>query len=172
MLLKVKQMSDHEFNSILTENADYLKPFAFNLTKDQEKAKDLVQETLHRALVNKEKYHAGTNLKAWIYTIMRNIFINDFRKNSRYNIVHDTSENSFLLNNIKSTGNSAEVNLALKDIWRFINQLPDIFRNPFVMYYEGYKYNEIAEVLTLPLGTIKSRIHFSRKMLREQILKS
>lgn len=164
-------MSDIEFNNILEANANYLNPFAFKLTHDTEKAKDLVQETLHRALVNKDKYNAGTNLKAWIYTIMRNIFINDFRKNSRYKIVHDQSDNDFLLNSVDNVYNTAEVNLGLKEIWRHINALPDIFKSPFLMYYEGYKYNEIADLLTLPLGTIKSRIHFSRKMLKQQILK-
>ena len=75
-------MSTLEFDQLLTSNADFLKPFAFTLTRDNESAKDLIQETLYRALSNKEKYNVGTNIKAWMYTIMRNIFINDYRKKS------------------------------------------------------------------------------------------
>lgn len=163
-------MSDVEFNEILLKNADYLKPFAFTLTRDTETAKDLLQETMYRALVNKDKYNVGTNIKAWIYTIMRNIFINDYRKKSRYQIVSDSSENNYLIDQQQSTGsNVAENNLRWKDVQAAIYKLPEIFRHPFILYYEGYKYNEIAEVLTIPLGTIKSRIHFSRKILKEKL---
>jgi len=163
-------MSDIEFNDILLHNADYLKPFAFTLTRDNEKAKDLVQETMYRALANKDKYHVGTNIKAWIYTIMRNIFINDYRKKSRQQVISDNTENDYFINSGQlAIQNAAERNLQMKDIMAQVNKLPEIFKQPFVMYYEGYKYNEIADVLTVPLGTIKSRIHFSRKILREQL---
>ena len=163
-------MSDIEFNEILLHNADYLKPFAFTLTRDNEKAKDLVQETMFRALANKDKYHVGTNIKAWIYTIMRNIFINDYRKKSRQQVISDNTENDYFINSGQlAIQNSAERNLQMKDIMAQVNKLPEIFKQPFVMYYEGYKYNEIADVLTVPLGTIKSRIHFSRKILRAQL---
>ena len=74
-------MATREFNQMLLENTDFLKPFAVTLTKDQEAAKDLLQETMYRALANQEKYSVGTNIKAWLYTIMRNIFINNYRKN-------------------------------------------------------------------------------------------
>ncbi len=163
-------MSEIEFTDCLLANADYLKPFAFNLTKDKEKADDLLQDTMYRALVYKDKFNAGTNLKAWVYTIMRNIFINDYRKKSRYKVIYDGSDNQFLLNDKRQTTNGvAEAGIAAKDIWSKINSLPEIFRHPFVMFYEGYKYDEIATMLTVPLGTIKSRIHFCRKMLREQL---
>ena len=163
-------MSTLEFNQLLTSNADFLKPFAFTLTRDNESAKDLVQETLYRALSNKEKYNVGTNIKAWMYTIMRNIFINDYRKKSRQNTIFDNTANDFLLNyNQNAVTNAAEVNLTLKDIQSAVNKLPDIFKLPFVLYFEGYKYNEIAENLKEPLGTIKSRIHFARKLLKEQL---
>ena len=163
-------MSSLEFNQLLLSNADYLKPFAFSLTRDNETAKDLMQETLFRALVNKEKYNVGTNIKAWMYTIMRNIFINDYRKKQRSNTIFDSTPNDFLLNhNQTSVGNTAEVNLTSKDIQSSIHDLPDIFKHPFILFFEGYKYNEIASLLKEPLGTIKSRIHFARKLLKEQI---
>ncbi len=163
-------MSGPEFNEMLINNADYLRPFAFTLTRDNEAARDLMQETLYRALANREKYNAGTNIKAWMYTIMRNIFINDYRKKSRTQTVTDTSDNGFLINhNQLAVSNTAEVNLGMKDIRTSIHKLPDIFKHPFVLYFEGYKYNEIAALLKEPLGTIKSRIHFARKLLKEQL---
>ncbi|MBP9098098.1 MAG: RNA polymerase sigma factor [Ferruginibacter sp.] len=163
-------MATLNFNQMLINNADYLKPFALSLTRDNETAKDLMQETLFRALSNHEKYNAGTNIKAWMYTIMRNIFINDYRKKARQNTVFDNTPNDYLLDyNQHAISNTAETNLSLKDIQSSVDQLPEIFKNPFVMYFEGYKYNEIAEHLNEPLGTIKSRIHFARKLLKEQL---
>ena len=163
-------MATLDFNQLLTSNADFLKPFAFTLTRDNESAKDLVQETLFRALSNKDKYNVGTNIKAWMYTIMRNIFINDYRKKSRQNTIFDNSTNDFLLDyNQNAVSNVAEVNLTLKDIQSAVENLPDIFKLPFVLYFEGYNYNEIAENLQEPLGTIKSRIHVARKLLKEQL---
>jgi len=163
-------MSSHEFNEMLVSNADHLKPYAFTLTRDSEAARDLLQETLCRALINKDKYHVGTNIKAWIYTIMRNIFINDYRRRHKYATVSVTVGKEFLLDqHSDNTSNDAIGKLQWKEIQRAIYSLPDIFRHPFQLYYEGYKYNEIADVLTVPLGTIKSRIHFSRKLLQEEL---
>jgi RNA polymerase sigma factor (sigma-70 family) len=163
-------MSAIEFNQMLISNTAYLKPFAVTLTKDSETAKDLLQETMLRALANREKYNTGTNIKAWLYTIMRNIFINDYRRKAKQNTIHDNSINEFLLNsNQLSIANTAESNLKVKEIQQAVYLLPDIFRSPFMLYFDGYKYNEIAMLLKEPLGTIKSRIHFARKLLKEQL---
>ena len=163
-------MSSIEFNQLLVNNADFLKPFAITLTRDSEAAKDLFQETLYRALANREKYNVGTNIKAWLYTIMRNIFINNYRRKSKQRTIFDSSPNDFLLNNSQAAiSGTAESNLRVKDLQEAIHQLPEIFRNPFLLYFDGYKYHEIAEMLTEPLGTIKSRIHFARKLLKTQI---
>lgn len=163
-------MSYLEFNQIVINNADYLKPFAITLTRDSETAKDLLQETMFRAFANKEKYNVGTNIKAWLYTIMRNIFINEYRRKAKQNTILDNSINEFLLNsNQLSIANAAESNLKMKEIQQAVYKLPDIFRSPFVLYFDGYKYNEIASILKEPLGTIKSRIHFARKLLKEQL---
>ena len=163
-------MSTLEFNQLLVNNAEFLKPFAITLTRDNEAAQDLFQETLYRALANKEKYNVGTNIKAWLYTIMRNIFINNYRRRAKQNTIFDSTPNDFLLNyNQVTTANEAESNLKLKDIYGAIHSLPEIFRNPFLLYFDGYKYHEIADLLKEPLGTIKSRIHFARKLLKEQI---
>ncbi len=163
-------MSTIEFNQMLVNNAEFLKPFAVTLTRDQEAAKDLFQETLFRALANKDKYNVGTNIKAWLYTIMRNIFINNYRRKAKQNTIFDSTPNDFLLNqNQAITANAAESTLRLKDIQQAIHNLPDIFRNPFLLYFDGFKYHEIADMLNEPLGTIKSRIHFARKLLKTQI---
>jgi RNA polymerase sigma factor (sigma-70 family) len=163
-------MSTIDFNQLLLSNTEFLKPFAVTLTRDNEVARDLLQETMYRALANKEKYNVGTNIKAWLYTIMRNIFINDYRRKAKQNTIFDNSPNTFLLNyNQVTITNAAEGALKMKDIQVAIHRLPEIFRNPFLLYFEGYKYHEIADMLAEPLGTIKSRIHFARKLLKEQI---
>lgn len=163
-------MSTVEFNKMLVNNAEFLKPFAITLTRDSEAAKDLYQETLYRALANKDKYNVGTNIKAWLYTIMRNIFINNYRRKSKHQTIFDSTPNDFLLNqNQAITANAAEANLRLKDIQEAIYKLPEIFRNPFLLYFDGFKYHEIADMLGEPLGTIKSRIHFARKLLKSNI---
>ncbi|HRF17567.1 MAG TPA: RNA polymerase sigma factor, partial [Chitinophagaceae bacterium] len=146
------------------------KPFAINLTRDTEAANDLYQETLYKALANQEKYNVGTNIKAWLFTIMRNIFINNYRRKAKQKAIFDNSANDFLLNQKQATvGNAAEGSLRMKEIQEAIQQLPEIFKTPFLLYFDGYKYNEIAEALNEPLGTIKSRIHFARKLLKEQL---
>ncbi|HEX8462158.1 MAG TPA: RNA polymerase sigma factor [Segetibacter sp.] len=163
-------MSTIEFNQMLLANAEFLRPFAITLTRDNETAKDLFQETLFRALANKEKYNVGTNIKAWLYTIMRNVFINNYRRKARQNTVLDSTPNEFLLDyNQTTASNSAEATIQLKEIQFSIHQLPDIFKKPFLLYFDGFKYHEIAGMLKEPLGTIKSRIHFARKLLKAQI---
>ncbi|MCG9900667.1 MAG: RNA polymerase sigma factor [Hydrotalea sp.] len=163
-------MSTAEFNQMLINNAEFLKPFAVTLTRDQEAAKDLFQETLFRALSNQDKYHVGTNIKAWLYTIMRNIFINNYRRKAKRNTIFDNTPNEFLIDyNQGAVSNQAIAGINIKEIQAAIHNLPEIFKNPFMLYYDGFKYHEIADMLQEPLGTIKSRIHFARKLLKEQI---
>ncbi len=163
-------MSIVEFNQMLVNNAEFLKPFAITLTKDNEQAKDLFQETLYRALANQDKYNVGTNIKAWLYTIMRNIFINNYRRKAKQQTIFDSTPNEFLLNiNQGVVSNDALSKINMKEVQAAIHHLPEIFRNPFMLYYDGFKYHEIADILHEPLGTIKSRIHFARKLLKEQI---
>lgn len=163
-------MANKEFNELLVDNADFLKPFAVNLTKNSESANDLYQETLYKALANSEKYNSGTNIKAWLFTIMRNIFINDYRRNVKRKTILDSTPEDYLINMSQvSVVNTAESSLREKEINAAIEGLPETFKIPFRLYFEGYKYQEIAEYLQEPLGTIKSRIHFARKLLKEQI---
>lgn len=163
-------MSTVEFDQLLLDNADFLRPFAVTLTRDHETANDLLQETMYRALANKEKYNVGTNIKAWLYTIMRNIFINNYRRKAKQHTIFDSTPNEFLLNyNQTVVANPAEGNMKLKEINKALESLPEIFKKPFMLYFDGYKYHEIADMLQEPLGTIKSRIHFARKLLKAHL---
>ncbi len=170
LILKHNFMSTPEFSQMLVSNAEFFFFFSINLTRDTEAANDLYQETLYKALANHEKYNNGTNIRAWLFTIMRNIFINDYRRKQKQKTIFDNSANDFLLNQKQVTvSNAAESGIRIKEIQEAIRQLPEIFKTPFLLYFDGYKYNEIAEALNEPLGTIKSRIHFARKLLKEQI---
>ena len=159
-----------DFHEKIAYHSDFLKPYARSLTKDFEEAQDLFQETMVRALINKDKYTIGTNLKAWLYTIMRNIFINNYRKSKPFakvssDVVDDMSGYTVNSNAYTSGWN----NVRMQEAKQAINNLPDAFRQSFELYYIGYKYQEIAIILDEPLGTIKSRIHFARKILVSQL---
>jgi RNA polymerase sigma factor (sigma-70 family) len=161
-------MGDVEFSRLVVAHSDFLKPFAISLTRDQDTAKDLLQETLYRALANKSKYSVGSNIRAWLFTILRNTFINEFRRTARRRqVVQDV-----LVENLPDKSRSpftADGHLHMKEVWNAVRELPHIFRNPFILYFEGYKYQEIAVMLDEPVGTIKSRMHFARKLLKEQL---
>ena len=144
--------------------------FAYKLTADREEANDLLQETSLKALDNEDKYTAETNFKGWIYTIMRNIFINNYRKALRDQTYVDQTDNQFYLNqNIDIEGDSTDGSYDLKEMRRIVNALPKEYRIPFSMYVSGFKYREIADKLGLPLGTVKSRIYFTRQKLQEEL---
>lgn len=144
--------------------------FAYKLTADREEANDLLQETSLKALDNEDKYTAETNFKGWIYTIMHNIFINNYRKALRDQTYVDQTDNQFYLNqNIDIEGDSTEGSYDLKEMRRIVNALPKEYRIPFSMYVSGFKYREIADKLGLPLGTVKSRIYFTRQKLQEEL---
>lgn len=142
-----------------------LKPHAMKLTRDINDAEDLIQETIVRALINKDKFQEGTNIRAWLFTIMKNIFINDYRKKSKRNTVIDTTENLYYLNSSSTISNAGERTFVMNDIRNALLKISNELRVPFMMHYKGYKYYEIAEQLNLPLGTVKSRIFFARKEL-------
>ncbi len=165
-------MSALQFNQQLEHYSAYLKAFALNLTRDVENANDLFQETAYRALKHQSKFRPGTNLKAWLATIMKNIFINNYRRSKRQGVTLDGSDNAFLLDSPdRVVENSGEANLLMQELSVAIDKLNEDLRMPFLMHYQGYKYEEIADKLVLPLGTVKSRIHFARKNLRAQITK-
>ncbi|MCH5226089.1 MAG: RNA polymerase sigma factor [Muribaculaceae bacterium] len=144
--------------------------FAYQLTTDKEQARDLLQDTTLKALDNEEKYVDNVNFKGWIFTIMRNIFINNYRQTVRKATVIDQTEDLYHLNISQDSGfESPEGSFAVKEITAALEGFTDDYRIPFNMYVAGYKYNEIAEKMGLPLGTVKSRIFFARKRLRDQL---
>ncbi len=163
-------MAGTEFSTQVVGMQASLKPFALKLTRNMDDAEDLIQETMFRAFSNEDKFQAGTKLKAWLYTIMKNIFINNYRKNIKRNTIIDTSDNLFIIDSAShTTSNDGEMSFVNKDIERAILNLSNEFRVPFMMHYRGYKYHEIAEKLNLPLGTVKSRIFFARKSLKAEL---
>ncbi len=163
-------MSTIEFTQNFINLESPLRSFAYKLTKNEEDAHDLYQETALRAVSNREKFNPGTNLKAWLFTIMKNIFINNYRKKVKKNTLIDSTENMYFLNSGSVViSNDAGSNILMKELSRMIESLEDGIRIPFIMHFEGFKYQEIAEELDLPLGTVKSRIFFARKSLKEQI---
>ena len=147
-----------------------LRNFAYQLTLDREAAEDLVQDTTLKVLDNEQKYVDNVNFKGWVLTIMRNLFINNYRRQVRSATVIDTTEDLYHLNLSQESGlETPEGIFTAKEISKAINEFSDDFRVPFSMYVAGYKYSEIAEHMHLPLGTVKSRIFFARKRLQETL---
>ncbi len=164
-------MKSLSFRKDLIGVQDELLRFAYKLTTDREEANDLLQETSLKALDNEDKYTPGTNFKGWMYTIMRNIFINNYRKVMRDQTFVDQTENLYHLDLPQDSSGfeSTERAYNLKEMHRVVNALPKEYRVPFAMHISGFKYREIAEKLNLPLGTVKSRIFFTRQKLQEEL---
>ena len=147
--------------------------FAFMLTNNRDDAYDLLQDTTLKALDNEDKYADNTNFKGWVFTIMRNLFINNYRRGVRAATIIDTTDNLYHLNISQDSAlESPEDSYGASEITSAINELSDEYRIPFSMHVAGYKYNEIAQQMNLPLGTIKSRIFFARKKLQERFAES
>jgi len=165
-------MSTIEFNNQFFALNGHLNSFALKLTKNVEDAEDLYQETAFRAMTNKEKFRPGTNFKAWCFTIMKNIFINNYRKKVKKNTIIDSTDNMYYINSGgTSVRNEAGSNIFMNELESMIENLDDSIKKPFLMHYVGHKYQEIADELSLPLGTVKSRIFFARKELKDKITK-
>ncbi len=144
--------------------------FAYQLTTNREQAQDLLQDTTLKALDNEEKYVDNVNFKGWIFTIMRNIFINNYRQTVRKATVIDQTEDLYHLNISQDSGlDTPDGSIAIKGISKAINSFSDEYRVPFSMHVAGYKYQEIAEKMQLPLGTVKSRIFFARQRLQTML---
>ncbi len=157
-------------NHILDEITPNLNTFALRLTKNLDDAKDLYQETIFKILTNINKFKVGTNIKAWSYTIMRNTFINGYRKKQRRNTISDSTDENFYLNSSQDiVPNDGETMIAIQEMEYEINDLRDDWKIPFLMHYTGYKYQEIADHLDLPLGTVKSKIFHARKHLQAKL---
>ncbi len=163
-------MSTFEFVDQFNLLKPSLNSFAINLTKNLNDAEDLYQETAFRAYTNRDKFNPGTNFKAWLFTIMKNIFINNYRRKVKMNTIMDDTDNDFYINSgSQKVRNDGEGSIMMQELENMIDSLEVEIRQPFVMHYIGFKYQEIADKLNLPLGTVKSRIFFARKALKEKI---
>ena len=153
----------------ILQHVDLLSSYARKLTKDRDAAEDLCQDTLFKALANRARFTRGSDVRPWLFTIMRNLFINGYRRkklekrvfirNSTEMVIHaDASAHSFTTNRIE-----------LKEMQSIINAMPAILRIPIGLYCQGYKYQEIAAITETAVGTTKSRIHTARQLLRKKV---
>ncbi|QPH41272.1 RNA polymerase sigma factor [Pedobacter endophyticus] len=163
-------MDTLKFANNINSHMRMLRSNALKFTKNIDDADDLVQETLIKAFRFSEKFEKGTNFKGWLFMIMRNTFINSYHKITRSRAVidhdHDLSDQSMLYG---AVGNSCTSKMVMDDIHKAIDQLPEVYRYPFLRYFEGYKYSEIAGELNIPLGTVKTHIHMAREILKKHL---
>lgn len=163
-------MTAIEFNSLVTRERTPLRQYAYQLTKDIEDANDLLQETMLKAFTYREKFIDSSNLKGWLYTIMKNSFINNYRRMMKRNTFIDETDNLFFLDTLTNvTPNQGEMKFIRKDIENAIDKLPKDLKETFMMNFNGYKYHEIAEQLNIPIGTVKTRIFVARRVLRDKL---
>ncbi|MBJ2186564.1 sigma-70 family RNA polymerase sigma factor [Paramuribaculum intestinale] len=160
-------MTTVDFRQKLTSLQANMLNFAYMLTSDREDAADLMQDTMLKVLDNADKFTDNSNFKGWVFTIMRNIFINNYRKAARAATVVDTTDDLYHLNLSQDSGIATpEGAFGAREITDAINSFPDKYRRPFSMHVAGYKYDEIAESMGLPVGTVKSRIFYARQQLQ------
>ncbi|PHI18760.1 hypothetical protein CEQ90_16530 [Lewinellaceae bacterium SD302] len=163
-------MTNQEFtaNMATLENLHY--SFALRLTRSRQDAEDLVQETTLKAFRNIEKFTPGTNFKNWTATIMRNTFINNYRKmKTRRHINQSVEELSNVIENKNVINNSGEQNMRMEELKQMMDSIRDIYSVPFMMFFQGYEYKEIARDLNIPIGTVKSRIFLARQKMKAMI---
>lgn len=160
----------NEFEMLLKNETKSLRALAMQLSRNQDDAKDLVQDTMLKALRYKEKFTEGSNMKAWLYTILKNSFINQYRRSVKRNTFIDTTDNTYFLDqNTHKTENLGELTFIRKDLETAIQSLPVELKVTFLLNMEGFKYHEIAEELNIPIGTVKTRIFVARRQLRQKL---
>ncbi|KQR71021.1 RNA polymerase sigma factor [Pedobacter sp. Leaf176] len=163
-------MTAFEFNHLVNAHSVSLKSHALKFTNDIEDANDLVQDTLVKAIRFYENFQEGTNIKGWLFVIMRNTFINNYRKIAKTRaLITQTDEISSINLAHSATRNHAEGKFVVGDINKALASLPEAYHTPFVRYFEGYKYHEISDMLQIPLGTVKTRIFVAREMLKKYL---
>jgi len=164
------------FEKDIMSNLDSMYRYALHLSRNPEDASDLVQETCARALKAADRFHAGTNARAWLFAIMKNIFLNQKRAKSSGEIPSDWTED-VESGDQRFSGSiwpqPFEIfvrDLMREDIERAMNQLSDDFRSVFILCdVEGFSYAETAELLDIPVGTVRSRLHRARTSLQSKL---
>ena len=163
-------MTTIEFNQKFESLNSKLFAFAMRLTRNTENAKDLMQETAYRAFNNRDKFKMGTNFKAWLTTIMRNTFINNYRKTKKRSHVNEPLDTFlFAIESSSNVANAAKTNIMLQELNGMFDEIGEAYSKPFLMFYRGYHYDEISDEMKIPMGTVKSRIFFARKKLKALI---
>lgn len=163
-------MTNQEFTSQTQALNNLLFSFALRLTRSRQDAEDLMQETTIKAFKYRDRFAEGTNFKSWISTIMRNTFINNYRKaKTRRHLNHTADEVTENIEVKTVVANSGEQNLRMQEMKRMLNSIGDLYSVPFLMFYKGYEYQEIAEHLNIPIGTVKSRIFSARVKMKQLI---
>lgn len=173
-----QQTKRKQFEAEALPHMDALLRTALRMTKNQTDAEDLVQETMVKAYRFWDKFESGSNCRAWLFKIMTNIFINEYRSKSRtpVSVNMDDIDDNFLFGQLStlSPEKNPEQELFAKifddDVKRAIEELPDDFRLVVVLsFLEGFSYQEIADIVDLQLGTVKSRLHRGRKLLQKKL---
>ena len=162
-------MNSQEFLKQYDNLNNLLFGFAMRLTRNKESAKDLMQEVVCKAFEKRDGFREGTNFKAWMTTIMHNTFLNGYRKKmTRKKVMAPVDDFLFATENLVGTDHP-ESEIMGKELKGILDDLSDLYSVPFQMFFEGYQYNEIADELSIPMGTVKSRINYARKKLRHAI---
>ena len=156
------------FKESILRYSELLTSYANSLTHDKESSRDLYQETICRALINQASFNRGTNIEAWLFTIMRNLFINGYRRKVREKRIFSRHSPDAALHSASSDHTPPPTRLEIKEIRSLIHAMPDILKIPINLYCEGYKYQEIAEIMDTAVGTTKSRIYLARQLLRKK----
>lgn len=159
-------MVTQDFQTKLVELQSSMLNFAFKLTSDRDRAYDLLQDTTLRALDSEDYYRKDTNFKAWVMRIMHNLFINNVRRQSYSVSVSENAGDMYDTNISSGADETPDCIYSVHEINEAINEFSDDFRIPFSLFVSGYKYSEISEKLSLPVGTVKSRIYTARKRLQ------
>jgi RNA polymerase sigma-70 factor (ECF subfamily) len=163
-------MEIKKFEHQLVEVEEKLENFAYSLTFNKEDAKDLVQDTYLKAILHQNAFEEGSNLNAWLFTIMKNTFINSYRRTKKEKTIISKEQETPWINNLAGDKSyDADQEIKYSQMLFLINKLPEEQKNPFEMINQGYKYHEIAELYHIPIGTVKSRIFLARKKLGSQL---
>ena len=158
------------FDKMMEKELTPLRNYALSLTHNLDETKDLVQETILKAYRYKEKFQAGTNLRGWLYTILKNSFINNYRRDQKRNTFLDSTDNTYFIDlPSQRVENDAELKFIRKDLDNAVESLPIDLKTTFKLNAEGFKHHEISDELNIPIGTVKTRIFIARRILREKL---
>ncbi|MDF1697038.1 MAG: RNA polymerase sigma factor [Saprospiraceae bacterium] len=163
-------MTEVQFKHYYQNNISALQNFARRLTNNRFDQEDLVQETLAKAFKSMHTFKKGNSFKSWAFTILKNTFITKYhKKRKRAELNTPVEEMTYAMDNYKTINNNALSKMRIKEIKKCFHHLSTKSKHPFLMHVDGYQYNEIADSLDIPIGTVKSRINFARTKLKSML---